>query len=139
MRIGRCLMALLLLTDATSGGLAQAATSRKEQLIGTWTFVIAEITAADGSKSLPFGEAPKGISDLHAGRPFRANSHRQRCAEDCLQQSPDGNGGRICRHQAEELIAVWHLQRGRGQAHGDLQHHLEPVSQLAGRVADAND
>ena len=54
-------MALLLLTGATSGGLAQAATSLKEQLIGTWTFVIAEITAADGSKSLPFGEAPKGI------------------------------------------------------------------------------
>jgi len=28
--------------------------------------------------------------------------------------------------------ATRHLQRGRGQAHGDLQHHLEHVSQLAG-------
>src|SRR5262249_1428311 len=31
------------------------------QLIGTWDFVIAEITTADGKKSFPFGERPKGM------------------------------------------------------------------------------
>jgi hypothetical protein len=33
----------------------------RDQLVGTWTFVIAEITAADGKKSLPFGDKPKGM------------------------------------------------------------------------------
>ena len=41
--------------------LAQSAKTLREQLIGTWTFVLAEVTAADGSTSLPFGDTPKGI------------------------------------------------------------------------------
>jgi hypothetical protein len=39
---------------------AQPAKSLREQLVGTWNFVIAEITAADGKKTLPFGDKPKG-------------------------------------------------------------------------------
>src|SRR6478752_7123085 len=61
MRIGRCLVAVFVFASAASDAMAQSAKSLREQLIGTWTFVLAEITAADGSKSLPFGEAPKGI------------------------------------------------------------------------------
>jgi len=38
-----------------------AAQSLKERIVGTWDFVVAEVTAADGSKSFPFGDAPKGI------------------------------------------------------------------------------
>jgi lipocalin-like protein len=37
------------------------AQSLRERLVGTWRFVVAEITAADGTKSFPFGETPKGI------------------------------------------------------------------------------
>jgi hypothetical protein len=33
----------------------------RDQLIGTWDFVVAEATAPDGKKSFPFGEAPNGI------------------------------------------------------------------------------
>jgi lipocalin-like protein len=33
----------------------------RDQLVGTWTFVVAEITAPDGKKSFPFGETPKGL------------------------------------------------------------------------------
>jgi hypothetical protein len=33
----------------------------KEQLVGTWDFVVAEVTAPDGKISFPFGRAPKGI------------------------------------------------------------------------------
>jgi hypothetical protein len=40
---------------------AMAQSTLKQQLIGTWDFVVAEITAPDGKKSYPFGEAPKGI------------------------------------------------------------------------------
>ncbi len=39
---------------------AQPAKTMKEQLDGTWTLVIAEITAANGTKTLPFGASPKG-------------------------------------------------------------------------------
>jgi hypothetical protein len=40
---------------------AQPAKSLKEQIVGTWDFVVAEVTAPDGKKSYPFGETPKGI------------------------------------------------------------------------------
>jgi Lipocalin-like domain len=35
--------------------------SMRDQLVGAWDFVVAEVTAPDGKKSFPFGEAPKGI------------------------------------------------------------------------------
>ena len=40
---------------------AQPAKSMREQIVGTWQFVIAEITTADGKKTLPFGDHPKGM------------------------------------------------------------------------------
>lgn len=40
---------------------AASAQGLKQQIIGTWDFVVAEITGADGKKSFPFGETPKGI------------------------------------------------------------------------------
>ena len=46
---------------ALSPGPAAAQRSLRDQLVGTWTFVVAEITAADGKKSFPFGETPKGL------------------------------------------------------------------------------
>jgi hypothetical protein len=42
-------------------GAATAQSTLKQQLIGTWDFVVAEVTAPDGKKSHPFGEVPKGI------------------------------------------------------------------------------
>src|SRR6195952_4927051 len=52
---------LLALALSVSAATAQPATSLKEQIVGTWNFVVAEVTAPDGKKSFPFGEAPKGI------------------------------------------------------------------------------
>ena len=40
---------------------AQQGKSLRDQLIGTWSFVVAEITGPDGKKSFPFGETPKGL------------------------------------------------------------------------------
>jgi Lipocalin-like domain len=40
---------------------AQSAKTLRERLVGTWSFVIAEITTADGKKTLPFGDQPKGM------------------------------------------------------------------------------
>ena len=49
-------------TLGIAGGeaIAQGKTLR-DQIVGTWQFVVAEITAPDGKKSFPFGETPKGL------------------------------------------------------------------------------
>jgi Lipocalin-like domain len=52
---------LLALALSAGAAVAQSATSLKDQIVGTWNFVVAEVTAPDGKKSFPFGETPKGI------------------------------------------------------------------------------
>jgi len=51
------LTALALTACATT----QQAQTLKNQIVGTWEFVVAEVKAPDGKKSFPFGETPKGI------------------------------------------------------------------------------
>src|SRR3954463_5443626 len=53
--------ALLALALSVGAGAAQPVTSLKDGIVGTWNFVVAEVTAPDGKKSFPFGETPKGI------------------------------------------------------------------------------
>jgi hypothetical protein len=53
--------ALFALALSAGAAAAQGANSLKDQIIGTWNFVVAEVTAPDGKKSFPFGETPKGI------------------------------------------------------------------------------
>jgi len=53
--------AALIFVSAGSSVVAEQAKSLKDQLVGTWTFMVAEVTAPDGKKSFPFGETPKGI------------------------------------------------------------------------------
>jgi Lipocalin-like domain len=43
------------------GETAAQSKSTKERLLGTWHFVVAEVTAPDGQKSFPFGPKPRGI------------------------------------------------------------------------------
>jgi hypothetical protein len=53
-------LAVLAAALATSQAGAQQK-SLRDQIVGTWTFVVAEVVAPDGKKSFPFGETPKGI------------------------------------------------------------------------------
>jgi hypothetical protein len=53
--------ALLALAVSVGAATAQPASGLKDQIVGTWNFVVAEVTAPDGKKSFPFGETPKGI------------------------------------------------------------------------------
>src|SRR5215207_5468130 len=53
--------AALMLMSPAAAAAAQPAKSLKDQIVGTWNFVVAEVTAPDGKKSFPFGETPKGI------------------------------------------------------------------------------
>jgi hypothetical protein len=60
MKVMRIAAVLVAASIGVGAGSAQPAKSLREQLVGTWNFVIAEITAQDGTKTLPFGDAPKG-------------------------------------------------------------------------------
>src|SRR5262245_66555540 len=53
--------AVAALVVAGGQGQTQEAKSLRDQIMGTWEFVVAEITAPDGTRSFPFGETPKGI------------------------------------------------------------------------------
>jgi lipocalin-like protein len=54
-------VALTVFCLAITGRDASAQQSLRDQLVGTWQFVVAEVTAPDGKKSFPFGETPKGM------------------------------------------------------------------------------
>jgi hypothetical protein len=61
MKLRTIVAAMLALVLSAGVAAAQPAKSLKDQIVGTWNFVVAEVTAADGKKSFPFGETPKGI------------------------------------------------------------------------------
>jgi hypothetical protein len=61
MKLSTIAAALLALALSAGAAAAQPATSLTDQIVGTWNFVVAEVTAPDGKKSFPFGETPKGI------------------------------------------------------------------------------
>ena len=55
------LMWIVAATLALSASDGAAQQNLSDHLVGTWTFVVAEITAPDGKRSFPFGETPKGL------------------------------------------------------------------------------
>ena len=57
--IGAIAAALLLALSSGDAGAQQK--TLKERMLGTWHFVVAEITAPDGTKSYPFGPKPRGM------------------------------------------------------------------------------
>src|SRR3954462_12577879 len=59
--ISRMIGAGLALALCATAAAAQPATGLKDQIVGSWDFVVAEVTAPDGKKSFPFGETPKGL------------------------------------------------------------------------------
>jgi hypothetical protein len=61
MKLKTVAAAMLALALSAGAAAAQLAKSLKDQIVGTWDFVVAEVTAPDGKKSFPFGETPKGI------------------------------------------------------------------------------
>src|SRR6476646_4382704 len=60
MKLVQIAIAALLLAG-TAGDAAAQQKTLKDRLLGTWHFVIAEVTAPDGQKSFPFGPKPRGI------------------------------------------------------------------------------
>jgi hypothetical protein len=61
MKSVKILVTVLGLAIGVGAAAGQSTLLLRDQLVGTWSFVIAEITAANGMKSLPFGDKPKGM------------------------------------------------------------------------------
>jgi len=55
------LIALATFTLALTGCATTQAQSLRNQLVGAWDFVVAEVRTPDGKISYPFGNSPKGI------------------------------------------------------------------------------
>jgi Lipocalin-like domain len=70
MKLRTVAAAMLALALSAGAAIAQPANSLAAQIVGTWNFVVAEVTAPDGKKSFPFGETPKGILILTADGRF---------------------------------------------------------------------
>jgi hypothetical protein len=68
MRFVRIAAALALVLSASQTSAQQK--SLRDQMVGSWNFVVAEVVAPDGKKSFPFGETPKGILIFTAGGKF---------------------------------------------------------------------
>ena len=68
MNVIRIAAVLALALTAAPAGAQQK--SLRDQLVGSWNFVVAEVVAPDGKKSFPFGETPTGILIFTAGGQF---------------------------------------------------------------------
>jgi Lipocalin-like domain len=55
------MLAAMLVLFAFGGQASAQQKSLKDRMAGTWHFVIAEVTAPDGTKSYPFGPKPRGM------------------------------------------------------------------------------
>jgi Lipocalin-like domain len=68
MNVIRIAAVLALALTAAPAGAQQK--SLRDQLVGSWNFVVAEVVAPDGKKSFPFGETPTGILIFTSGGQF---------------------------------------------------------------------
>src|SRR3954468_17661764 len=95
MKAMRVLAIGLVLFVGTTAAMAQSAKSLQEQLVGTWNFVIAEITTTDGRKALPFGDKPKGMliftADGHFSQIHVAGDLPRIASNNRLAGSPEDN------------------------------------------------
>jgi hypothetical protein len=79
----------------TSIAAAQTPKTLRERLVGTWSFVIAEITTTDGKKTLPFGDQPKGVliftADGHFAQVHVAGDLPKIASNNRLAGTPEDN------------------------------------------------
>jgi hypothetical protein len=70
MKATRIIATMLVIGVGAVTAVAQPAQTLREQIVGTWEFIVAEIVTQDGKKSFPFGEQPKGMLVFTAGGHF---------------------------------------------------------------------
>ena len=113
----------------------QSAKSLKEQIVGTWNFVVAEATAPDGKKSFPFGETPKGILIFTADGRFAqihvAGDVPKIASNNRLTGTPEEYAAIMRRS-----LSVFGTYGRRGEEDGHLQHRVRVIPELGRRGAD---
>ena len=119
------------------GEAAAQSKSTKERLLGTWHFVVAEVTAPDGQKSFPFGPKPRGILIFTPEGDFAqihiANEVPKIASGNRLAAAPEEYAG-IMRGT---IAQFGDLYRGRGEADLHDEVHGQHVPELGGHAADA--
>lgn len=103
----RSVAALLALGIATAS--AQPATPLRDRLVGTWDFVIAEIVAGDGTRTLPFGDQPRGLliftADGHFSQVHVASGLPKVASGNRLGGSPEDNTAIV--HNSLAMIGTY--------------------------------
>ena len=88
----RILAVLALALTGSQAGAQQK--SLRDQMVGTWNFVVAEVVAPDGKKSFPFGETPKGVliftADGHFAQIHVASDVPKIASGNRLTGTPEG-------------------------------------------------
>jgi hypothetical protein len=132
----RTIAAVLALALPAGAAAAQPAPGLKEQIVGSWNFVVAEVTAPDGNKSFPFGETPKGILIFTADGRFAqihvAGDVPRIASNNRLTGTPE-EYAEIMRRSLS-VFGTWTVDEASKTGH--LQHRLRLVPELAGRGAD---
>ena len=70
MKAIRMVATALAVVIGASAATAQPSETLREQIVGSWDFIIAEIVTQDGKKTFPFGERPKGMLVFTSGGHF---------------------------------------------------------------------
>jgi Lipocalin-like domain len=97
MKLSTIAAATLALALSAGAAAAQPAKSLKDQIVGTWNFVVAEVTASDGKKLFPFGETPRGIliftADGHFAQIHVASDVRNIASNNRMTGTPEEYAG----------------------------------------------
>jgi Lipocalin-like domain len=93
----RTVAAAMLALALSAGAAAAQPAKMKDQIVGSWNFVVAEVTASDGKKSFPFGETPKGIliftADGHFAQIHVAGDIRAIASNNRMTGTPEEYAG----------------------------------------------
>ena len=110
--------------------------SLRDRLVGSWHFVIAEVTAPDGKKSFPFGPTPRGILIFTAEGDFAqihiASEVPKIASGNRLAATPEEYAG-IMRGTIAQF-GTYTVDEEKKNVH--LQDRVEHVSQLGRHPAD---
>ena len=127
----------LVLAAATAA--AQPAKSLREQLVGTWSFIIAEISSADGKKTLPFGDKPKGMliftEDGHFSQVHVAGGLPKIAGNNRLGGTPEQNTAIV--HGTLAMFGTYTVDEGKKTVTFKIE--FEHLSQSRRRLADPHD
>ena len=115
MKAIRMVAAVLAVGIGASAATAQPGKTLREQIVGTWDFIIAEIVTQDGKKSFPFGERPKGMlvftADGHFSQVHVSGDLPRIASNNRLAGTPEQNTAIV--HGSLALFGTYTVDEGK--------------------------